>query len=183
MWFFLPRAWLLRRNRPQWGFVELLRCLTQTWCQMDDASPRWPIDAHGCASWLRRLVKLINFQWKTSCLPSVHFACYAQRWYPSLVHLGCIGDAVVFHVGAIFARVLRQVGPKCGWLTCHTAKSRCSEGTRAQSVLQQYIYKREPQCLFARICTLHTLAALHICYSLHFELLVLDLSRYGGIYH
>ena len=34
---------------------------------------------------------------------------------------------------------LRQVGPKCGWLTCHTAKSRCSQGIRAQSVLQ-YIY-------------------------------------------
>ena len=91
------------RNRPQWGFVELHRCLTQTWCQMDDASPRWPIDAHGCASWLRRLVKLIDFQWKTSCLPSVLFACYAQRWYPSSVHLGCVGDAVVFHVGAILS--------------------------------------------------------------------------------
>jgi len=102
-WFFLPRAWLLRRNRPQWGFVELLRCLTQTWCQMDDASPRWPINAHGCASWLRRLVKLINFRQKTSCLPSVLFACYAQRWYPSSVHLGCVGDAVVFHVGAILS--------------------------------------------------------------------------------
>ena len=102
-WFFLPRAWLLRRNRPQWGFVELHRCLTQTWCQMDDASPRWPIDAHGCASWLRRLVKLIDFQWKTSCLPLVLFACYAQRWYPSSVHLGCVGDAVVFHVGAILS--------------------------------------------------------------------------------
>ena len=102
-WFFLPRAWLLRRNRPQWGFVELHRCLTQTWCQMDDASPRWPIDAHGCASWLRRLVKLIDFQWKTRCLLSVLFACYPQRWYPSLVHLGCVGDAVVFHVGAILS--------------------------------------------------------------------------------
>ena len=99
----LPWAWLLRRNRPQWGFVELHRCLTQTWCQMDDASPRWPIDAHGCASWLHRLVKLIDFQWKTSCLPSVLFACYAQRWYPSSVHLGCVGDAVVFHVGAILS--------------------------------------------------------------------------------
>ena len=73
------------------------------WCQMDDASPWWPIDAHGCASWLRRLVKLINFQWKTSCLPSVLFACYAQRWYPSSVHLGCVVDAVVFHVGAILS--------------------------------------------------------------------------------
>ena len=93
----------LRRNRPLWGFVELHRCLTQTWCQMDDASPRWPIDAHGCASWLHRLVKLIDFQWKTSCLPSVLFACYAQRWYPSSVHLGCVGDAVVFHVGAILS--------------------------------------------------------------------------------
>ena len=29
-----------------------------------------------------------------------------------------------------------------------------------------YIYKREPQRLFARVCTLHTLAALHICYTL-----------------
>ena len=83
--------------------VELHRCLTQTWCQMDDASPRWPINAHGCASWLRRLVKLIDFQWKTSCLPSVLFACYPQRWYPSSVHLGCVGDAVVFHVGAILS--------------------------------------------------------------------------------
>ena len=44
-----------------------------------------------------------------------------------------------------------------------------------------YIYKWEPQRLFARVCTLHTLAALHICYSLRSELLVLDLSRYGGI--
>ena len=99
-WFFLPRAWLLRRNRPQWGFVELHRCLTQTWCQMDDASPRWPIHAHGCASWLRRLVKLIDFPWKTRCLPSVLFACYPQRWYPSLAHLGCVGDVVIFHVDA-----------------------------------------------------------------------------------
>ena len=95
-WFFLPRGWLLRRNRPQWGFVKLHRSLTQTWCQMDDASPWWPTDAHGRASWLRRLMKLIDFQWKASCLPSVLFACYAQRWYPSSVHLGCIGDAVVF---------------------------------------------------------------------------------------
>ena len=64
MWFFLPRAWLRRRNKPQWGFVKLHWCLTQTWCEMDDASPRWPIDAHGCASWLHRLVKLIDFQRK-----------------------------------------------------------------------------------------------------------------------
>ena len=53
------------------------------------------------------------------------------------------------------------MGPKCGWLTCHTAKSRCSYRTGAQSVVQ-YIYKLEPQRLFARVCTLHTLAALHI---------------------
>ena len=26
-----------------------------------------------------------------------------------------------------------------------------------------YIYKLEPQRLFARVCTLHTLAAIHIC--------------------
>ena len=69
-----PHCPLPRGNKPQWGFVELHRCLTQTWCQMDDASPRWPIDAHGGASWLHRLVKLIDFQWKTSCLPSVLFA-------------------------------------------------------------------------------------------------------------
>ena len=29
-----------------------------------------------------------------------------------------------------------------------------------------YIYKWEPQRLSARVCTLHTLAALHICYTL-----------------
>ena len=29
-----------------------------------------------------------------------------------------------------------------------------------------YIYKREPRRLFARVCTIHTLAAIHICYTL-----------------
>ena len=86
-WFVLPRAWLLSTNRPRWGFVELHRCLTQTWCQMDDASPWWPIDAHGCASWLRRLVKLIDFRRKTSCLPSVLFAWL--RWRRSRLSRWC----------------------------------------------------------------------------------------------
>ena len=71
--------------------------------KLDDASPRWPIDAHGCVSWLHQLVKLIDVQLRKGCLPSVLFACYTQRRYPSWVHLGCVGDAVVFHVGAILS--------------------------------------------------------------------------------
>ena len=34
------------------------------------------------------------------------------------------------------------------------------------SLYYSSIYKRERQRLFARVCTLHTLAALHICYML-----------------
>ena len=54
---------------------------------MDDASPRWHVDAHGCASWLRRLVKLVDFPQKTSYLPSVLFAWL--RWRRSRLSSWC----------------------------------------------------------------------------------------------
>ena len=59
-------------------------------------------------SWLRLMVasagEADRFSMKTRCPPLVLFACYAQRWYPSSVHLGCVGDVVVFHVGGILSQ-------------------------------------------------------------------------------
>lgn len=49
---------------------------------------------HGCVGW---------WSWSIFNEKQALFACYAQRWYPSSVHLGCVGDAVVFHVGAILS--------------------------------------------------------------------------------
>ena len=53
---------------------------------------------HGCVGWWSW--SIFN---EKQVVSSVLFACYTQRWYPLSVHLGCVGDAVVFHVGAILS--------------------------------------------------------------------------------
>ena len=92
-WFFLPRAWLMRRNRPQWGFVELHGFLTPNlmpngWCITTMT--------YRC-SWLRLMVapagEADRFSTKTSYLPSVLFAWLhwrrnrLSRWFNFITQL------------------------------------------------------------------------------------------------
>ena len=54
---------------------------------------------HGCVGWWSWSI----FNEKQAIFHQCSLLVTHQRWYPSSVHLGCVGDAVVFHVGAILS--------------------------------------------------------------------------------
>ena len=55
---------------------------------------------HGCVGWWSWSI----FDEKQAIFHQCSLLVTHKKKYPSLVHLGCIGDAIVFHVGAILSR-------------------------------------------------------------------------------